>query len=101
MGKALLYEETAKAPIIVHDPRFMNDKSARKENGLISMIDVAPTILDLAGIEKSGDMSGKSFMPVVYDKTEEIHDAVYGENNFDNFTPLISEKIPKIISLFV
>jgi len=89
MGKALLYDESAKAPMIVYDPRYM--KKGRKEQGLISHADIAPTILDLAGVEKPGNMPGKSFMPIVYDKTEEIHDAVYGENNFDNFEPVISE----------
>jgi len=78
MGKALLYDESAKAPMIVYDPRYM--KEGRKEQGLISHVDIAPTILDLAGVEKPGNMPGKSF-----------NDAVYGENNFDNFEPVISE----------
>ncbi len=91
MGKAILYDESAKAPMIVYDPRYMKDDKGRLENGLISHVDIAPTILDLAGVEKPGSMPGKSFMPIVYDKTEEIHDAVYGENNFDNQEPVISE----------
>ena len=103
MGKALLYEESVKAPMIVFDPRFRNGNSGHEVNsidssesprikdGLISIIDIAPSILDLAGIEKPSCMPGKSFMPIVYNKTDEIHDAVYGENNFDNFEPVISE----------
>lgn len=69
----------------------MKDEKGRIEKGLISVIDIAPTILDLAGIKKPENMPGKSIMPVVYDKVEEIHDAVYGENNFDNQEPVISE----------
>jgi arylsulfatase A-like enzyme len=91
MGKELLYDESAKTPLIVYDPRYMKDKEGRMENGLISMIDIAPTILDLAGIDKPGIMPGKSFMPIVTEKTDKINDAVYGENNFDNFNPVISE----------
>ena len=91
MGKALLYDESAKAPMIVYDPRYMEGKTGRREKGLISMIDVAPTILDLAGIEKPENMPGESFLPIAYDESEQIHDAVYGENNFDNQTPVISE----------
>ncbi len=91
MGKALLYDESVKAPIIVHDPRYMEDKTGRTENGLISVIDIAPTILDFAGIEKPENMPGKSFIPILYDKTDDIHDAVYGENNHDNREYVISE----------
>jgi len=91
MGKALLYEESAKTPLIVYDPRYMQEKEGRMENGLVSVIDIAPSILDLADIEKPENMPGKSFMPIVYNNTEEIHDAVYGENNFDNQAPVISE----------
>ena len=69
----------------------MKNKNGRKEKGLISIIDIAPTILDLAGIEKPESLPGKSFMPIVYDKTKNIHDAVYGENNFDNQEQIISE----------
>jgi arylsulfatase A-like enzyme len=103
MGKALLYSESVKAPLIVYDPRFRNGESGHEansndslgtlnvRNGLISIIDIAPTILDIAGIEKPSGMPGKSFLPVFYGKTDEIHDALYGENNFDNFEPIISE----------
>ncbi|MEX0988208.1 MAG: sulfatase-like hydrolase/transferase [Bacteroidales bacterium] len=91
MGKALLYDESAKTPMIVYDPRYMKNSNGRIENGLISVIDIAPTILDLAGIEKPGNLPGKSFLPIVYDKTDEIHDAVYGENNYNNLDPVISE----------
>jgi arylsulfatase A-like enzyme len=91
MGKALLYEESARAPMVVYDPRYMKEKNTRFENGLISLVDIAPTILDLAGLKKSENMPGKSFMPVVYNEKEEIHEAVYGENNFDAGHPVISE----------
>lgn len=91
MGKELLYDESSKAPLIVFDPRYMKGKNARMENGLVSIIDFAPTILDLAGVEKPESMPGQSIMPLVYDKTEKIHDAVFGENNFDSKEPVISE----------
>jgi arylsulfatase A-like enzyme len=90
MGKALLYEESVKAPMIVFDPRYMKEASPRTEEGLISHVDIAPTLLDFAGLEKPGSMPGQSFIPIVYDETENIHEAVFGENNFD-INPVVSE----------
>jgi len=91
MGKALLYDESAKAPMIVYDPGQMKDEVPRVEKGLISHVDIAPTLLHLAGIEKPESMPGESFVPLVYDEREETHEAVFGENNFDNFQPVVSE----------
>lgn len=91
MGKALLYEESIKAPMIVYDPRLPVKKGIQIEKGLISHVDIAPTILDLAGAAIPENYPGKSFLPIVYNEKESIHNAVFGENNFDNFYPLRSE----------
>ncbi|QGY42538.1 sulfatase-like hydrolase/transferase [Maribellus comscasis] len=91
MGKAILYDESAKAPLIVYDPRYMKEKKGITEQGLVSIIDIAPTILSLADVAKPESMPGESIMPIVWNEKEEINDAVYGENNFDNNQPVISE----------
>ena len=90
MGKALLYEESAKAPMIVFDPT-LSTKGMARENGLISHVDIAPTILDIAGVTIPENYPGTSFMPIVYQQQETIHEAVYGENNYDDNYPLSSE----------
>jgi arylsulfatase A-like enzyme len=89
-GKALLYDESARAPLIVYYPGYAKNKGIKKQS-LISIVDIAPSILDLAGIDKPAFMPGESFIPVVRGDTDEIHEAVFGENNFDNFHPVISE----------
>lgn len=91
MGKAILYDESAKAPLIVYDPRNMQWEKPGKVKGLVSIIDIAPTILDMAGIAKPENMPGRSIVPLVRDESEEIHEALFGENNFDNFEPVIRE----------
>jgi arylsulfatase A-like enzyme len=72
MGKALLYEESAKAPMIVYDPRYRKDRKTNFEDALISHIDIAPTLVDLAGIDKPDNMPGKSFIPLVYGKKDKF-----------------------------
>ena len=91
MGKALLYEESAKAPMIVYDPTIAKKEGIRREKGLVSHVDIAPTLLDIAGIKVPDDYPGTSFMPIVHSKKETIHEAVYGENNYDDNYPVPSE----------
>ena len=91
MGKALLYEASAKAPMIVYDPRVAGQGGVTRKKGLISHVDIAPTLLDIAGVAIPENYAGVSFMPIVRGEEEKIHETVYGENNFDNFYPLPSE----------
>lgn len=94
MGKTLLYEESAKAPMIVYDPTIVQKEGIRREKGLISHVDIAPTMLDIAGIEIPKNYPGDSFMPIVHEEKEKIHEAVYGENNYDDKYPVPSEVPP-------
>ena len=49
--KALLYEESMRAPLIVFDGRTDASQRDRRETALVSSVDIAPTILALAGID--------------------------------------------------
>lgn len=91
MGKALLYEESAKAPMIVYDPTVPEKEGLRIEKGLVSHVDIAPTLLDIAGINTPENYPGNSFLPIVHNEKEAIHEAVYGENNYDDNYPLPAE----------
>ncbi len=91
MGKALLYEESAKAPMLVYDPTLSKKEGVRMEKALISHVDIAPTLLDIAGIKRPENYPGKSFLPIVHDEKEMIHEAVFSENNYDDNYPVASE----------
>ncbi len=85
-GKALLYEESIKAPLIVYNP---NDEKGQCIESLVSIVDICPTILDLAGIEKTAQMNGESVMSLINGSKTKIHDAVFGENDFnDNYVEI-------------
>ncbi|MBD3630016.1 sulfatase-like hydrolase/transferase [Cyclobacterium sp.] len=94
MGKSLLYEESVKTPMIVYDPTISKKEGIRREKGLISHVDIAPTLLDIAGIDIPKNYPGNSFMPIVLGEKEKVHDAVYGENNYDDNYPVPSEVPP-------
>ena len=82
--KCLLYEEAVRAPLIVFDGRTANDTTGRREDALISSVDMAPTILSLAGITPPPIMQGQDFSKIL-NRTQDMtkwRDAVLLENLF-------------------
>lgn len=58
----LLWEEVARVPILVVDPSIRGD---RRETAAVSTLDVAPTLLERAGIPLHAEMTGRSLGPVL------------------------------------
>jgi arylsulfatase A-like enzyme len=57
------YEDTYHTPLIVHDPTEVDRPAA--VDRLTSILDIAPTILDYAGIEPEGSFRGRSLRPLL------------------------------------
>jgi N-acetylglucosamine-6-sulfatase len=64
VDKRWAYEESIRIPLIVRDPRRVSDPG-RRAGQMILNIDVAPTILQLAGISVPETVEGQSFLPVL------------------------------------
>jgi len=64
-GKWLLYEESIRVPIIIHAPGMAGVKPGVKLDQLVLNIDIAPTILDIAGIPVPSEMDGMSLYPLL------------------------------------
>ncbi|MDF1813258.1 MAG: sulfatase [Verrucomicrobiales bacterium] len=71
-SKVLPYEESTRAPMIIHDPREPESHGKRTAS-LSGNIDVAPTILELASVPIPENVDGKSLLPLLKDETTEIH----------------------------
>ena len=67
--KVLPYEEGARVPLIIVDPRLEESSEIRKTSSLSGNVDIAATILDLAGIDIPPVYDGKSLLPLL-DNTE-------------------------------
>lgn len=84
-GKAILYEESIKAPMIIVDPSISDERKGMAIDGLISHVDIAPTLLDMANISRTDcSYRGKSFLPMIKGDIDSIHEYVYGENNYND-----------------
>jgi len=51
-------------------------------DGLVSLIDLAPTAYDVAGIEPPDFVQGRSLVPLVNGEAEALHEAVFAEVNY-------------------
>ena len=60
-GKQWLYEGGLWVPLLVRWPGHIEAGSV--EEGLVSLIDLVPTVLDMTGVPKTGRIQGQSFWP--------------------------------------
>lgn len=84
--KRLIYDSGLHAPLIIRFPDKMN--AGTKDEQLISFIDLAPTILSLAGIEPPEYMQGQAFLGEYKSEKERryVHAAV---DRLDGYTDAI------------
>jgi len=64
-GKWLLYEESIRTPIIFHGPGIKKIEKGIKLDNLALNIDLAPSILAIAGIPIPDEMDGMSLYPFI------------------------------------
>ncbi|MBM4001561.1 MAG: DUF229 domain-containing protein [Planctomycetes bacterium] len=75
MGKQNLYEHSWRVPFLVRGPGI---EASRRASGFIYLLDVLPTLCDLAGIAVPESTEGTSFRPVLEGKVDRVRDHVYG-----------------------
>ena len=75
--RRLPYEEALKSPLLVRHPELA--EKAAQIDGLVLSIDIAPTILDIAGAEIPETVQGRSLVPLLNGETDEIRDSAYME----------------------
>lgn len=68
------YEECIRLPLIVRAPGIVRDPG-RQAAQMVQEIDIAPTVLGLAGIDTSDDMDGMSLLPVLRSAQARTRDA--------------------------
>lgn len=68
LDKRLAYENSMRVPMIIRYPKLITKNSVIKEQCL--NIDIAPTILDLAGVKKPTYMQGESMVKLISGKKD-------------------------------
>lgn len=80
-NKVRLYDSGIKTPFILHGPQI----KAGVNKALLSAVDIAPTILDIASVKIDKRIQGKSFLPILAGEQERIRDFVFAEHNWHVF----------------
>jgi len=75
-GKVLPYEEAARVPLIIYDPRHPSAGKGLRSGALTGNIDIATTILEMAGLATPENMDGKSLLPLLNQPNKEIRDSL-------------------------
>jgi N-acetylglucosamine-6-sulfatase len=89
--KRLAYEESLRVPLVVSGPGL----APRAAAGLALNLDVAPTLLDLAGVAVPPSMQGRSLAGVLRGQSDAVRDAFLYEYEADPRLPVI----PRILAL--
>ncbi|KAA5823770.1 sulfatase-like hydrolase/transferase [Algibacter amylolyticus] len=79
-GKALCYEQTTHVPIIIFNPNTPKKNRGKKSDALVQTIDIAPTMLEMAGIKKPSSFQGKNISNLANGGKKEVRDYVFTEN---------------------
>ncbi|MBD0260261.1 MAG: DUF4976 domain-containing protein, partial [Cytophagales bacterium] len=90
IDKRTAYEASMRVPMIAHCPELF--KPGTTVNEVVANIDVAPTLLEAAGLEPPAGLDGRSFLPLAQGKRVPWREALlyeyYWERNFPQ-TPTI------------
>ncbi len=84
LERRMPYEESIKAPLIIHHPGVKNPRHVVE--GLAVSVDLAATVLDIAGLEPAPSVQGLSLIPLLQGAQTQIRPAVLVEY-FSNENP--------------
>lgn len=79
-GKAYCYEQVTHVPLIVYNPKERLENRGRKIDALVQTLDIAPTLLQFAGIEIPETYQGKSLLKMLSGKESDIREFSFSEN---------------------
>jgi arylsulfatase A-like enzyme len=81
-AKTTLYDSGIHTPLLVRYPPLVRPGSVQK--GLASVIDIAPTILELAGLRQDS-MQGRSMIAMLKDPGAAGREAIFAEANWHDY----------------
>ncbi|WP_276481710.1 sulfatase [Paraflavitalea pollutisoli] len=80
-AKWTVYDQGLRVPLIVRWPG--NTKPGSVSDALVSLVDMTPTLIDLAGGRQIDSLDGRSFARVLRGKTSRHHSLVFAETSME------------------
>jgi len=81
--KTTLYDGGIKTPWLIRWPKEV--QAGAVTDALVSSLDIAPTFLQLAGLEVGSNFLGKDFSKILQDTSAAINDYVFAEDHWHDF----------------
>ncbi|MFM8392808.1 MAG: sulfatase [Acidobacteriota bacterium] len=82
-AKTTMYDTGIHTPLIARWPGRIAPGSVA--NGLVSSIDLAPTILELTGLSIPATVQGRSMTPILANPAAKIRDEIFAEKNWHDY----------------
>lgn len=81
--KTTVLEDGVKAPFIVRYPPLVQPGSVSQS--IVSTLDIAPTVVEVAGAKQLESFQGKSFAPVLKDAAASSRQMAFSEHNWHDY----------------
>ena len=78
-GKATNYEIATRVPLIIWTPDMAKENRGKTSDALVELVDMYPTLCDLANIPLPGHLEGQSFAPLLSDPDQDWKKAVFSQ----------------------
>ncbi len=78
-GKATIYELSTRVPLLISTPDMPDSVRGLTSEALVELIDMYPTLCDLANIEQPSHLEGHSFKPLVSEPNQDWKTAAFSQ----------------------
>jgi arylsulfatase len=93
--KWLMYDTVVNVPLVIRDFRKETGNEPRRNNDLVNLIDLAPTILEYARVKLPDYLEGQSLLPIMENQFDPaMREYVFCE---DNYLIMIRSKTHKLV----
>lgn len=73
--KRFIYDQSMKTPLVIRYPKLIKPRTI--DSSMVMLLDIAPTFMQLAGLNVPSDMQGQSLIPVFKGKDKDFRSAVF------------------------
>lgn len=78
-GKATNYDIATRVPMIISTPDMDDDVKGSRTNALVELVDMYPTLCELAGVDIPETVEGHSYVPLLSNPDKEWKKAVFSQ----------------------
>jgi arylsulfatase A-like enzyme len=86
-----LYNELIHLPLVIRYPKLI--ESGTRVVALVQSIDMAPTLVELAGLDIPELFQGKSLLPLINQEVSELNQMAYSEEDYEGSTYVMDSVI--------